>query len=77
MIEIKGLTPLQVELADNIWACNSQEDVADFINTLPKSLKAQAKLVHELMVQAVWDDVVKNQQSFPQVQELLDSIKDQ
>ena len=74
-ITITGLTPLQRDLADQIWACEGTDDVAEFIDALPQRFRAQAQLVHELMIAAVWDNVVKTQQEFPEVMALLDNIK--
>ena len=54
-ITIEGLSELQRELADQIWACESQEAVEAFIRALPKRLRPHAELVHELMIAAVFD----------------------
>jgi hypothetical protein len=54
-ITIEGLSELQRELADQIWQCDSQEEVAEFMCRLPKRLRGQARLVHELMIAAVMD----------------------
>ena len=54
-ITIQGLSELQRELADQIWACDSQEAVQQFIAQLPKRLRPHAELVHELMIAAVFD----------------------
>jgi hypothetical protein len=74
-IQIEGLSPVQRELADRIWECDSEADVSTFIAGLPKRLRGQARFVKEMMTLAVWDDVVKEQQEFPQVMELLDNIR--
>ena len=74
-IRIEGLSALQKELADQIWACDGEDDVAEFIGSLPKRLRGQARYVHGLMVMAVWDNVVETQQEFPEVMALLDNIK--
>lgn len=73
-ITIEGLSELQRELADSIWACDSQEDVGDFINSLSKRLRGQARFVHELMILAVVDNLVDNSTEYPQAQELLENI---
>ena len=54
-ITIQGLSELQRELADQIWSCDSQEAVQQFIAQLPKRLRPHAELVHELMILAVFD----------------------
>jgi hypothetical protein len=74
-IQIEGLSPVQMELADRIWECDSEADVAAFIDGLPKRLRGQARFVKEMMTLAVWDNVVKEQQEFPEVMELLDNIR--
>ena len=66
MIEIQGLTAEQRHLADMIWACDTQEDVAQFIAALPSEHKQAAITVHELMIAAVFD----------QDMEVIDEIKD-
>lgn len=66
MITIEGLSELQRELADQIWQCDSQEEVAEFISRLPRRLRAQARVVHELMIAAVID----------QHMEVTDAVRD-
>ena len=73
-ITITGLSSLQRELADQIWACDSEEDVSEFIGRLPKRLRGQARFVRELMIAAVWDNVVKEQQDCVEAREVLDKF---
>lgn len=73
-ITITGLSSLQRELADQIWAYDSEEDVSEFIGRLPKRLRGQARFVRELMIAAVWDNVVKEQQDCVEAREVLDNI---
>lgn len=73
-ITITGLTPLQRDLADKIWACDSEDDVVEFIGSLPKRLRGQARFVHEMMILAVWDNVVEKQQEFPEARQVLDKF---
>ncbi len=67
-ITIEGLSELQRELADQIWQCDSQEDVAAFIAQLPRRLRPHAELVHELMIAAVFD---QDMEVDPSVQDLI------
>lgn len=73
-ITITGLSALQRELADQIWACDSEDDVSEFIGGLPKRLRGQARFVRELMIAAVWDNVVKEQQDCVEAREVLDKF---
>ena len=73
-ITITGLSSLQRESADQIWACDSEDDVSEFIGGLPKRLRGQARFVRELMIAAVWDNVVKEQQDCVEAREVLDKF---
>jgi hypothetical protein len=55
VIEIHGLSALEVELADAIWACDTKEDVQKFIAALPtKFMRARAiGLYHTMLIEAM------------------------
>jgi hypothetical protein len=57
MIEIRGLSPKQMALADIMWAISSKEGVEAFIATLPKAEKRECKSLIELMQLAFMDDI--------------------
>jgi hypothetical protein len=59
-MEIKGLTQLQRELADQLWALDTLEEVHGFIDGLPKRLRGQARLVLAMIEIAAIDDIVSN-----------------
>jgi hypothetical protein len=66
MTTLTGLTERQHKLADMIWQCDRQEDVAKFIRALPTEYKQDAELVHQLMIAAVFDEHM----------EVTDAVKD-
>jgi hypothetical protein len=49
-MQIEGLSPLQRELADRIWACESKEAVLELFDTLPRSLKVEAYVVYQMIL---------------------------
>lgn len=55
MIEIQGLSPKQMALADIMWAISSKEGVDNFISTLPAVEKRECKSLIELMQLAFID----------------------
>ena len=59
-MQLEGLTALQVELADQLWALDSMDEVNSFINQLPKRLRGQARLVLAMIEVAAIDDIVSN-----------------
>ena len=54
-IQLHGLTRQQHQIADMIWSCDSQEEVARLINNLPPAYKKDAVVIHDLMIAAVMD----------------------
>ena len=61
MIEIQGLSPKQMALADIMWAISSKEGVDAFIATLPKAERRECEVVKELLVLAFLDEIVNTQ----------------
>ena len=61
MIEIQGLSPKQMALADIMWAISSKEGVDAFIATLPKAERRECEVVKEMLVLAFLDDIVNTQ----------------
>ena len=61
MIEIQGLSPKQMALADIMWAISTKEGVDAFIATLPKAERRECELVKEMLVLAFLDDIVNTQ----------------
>lgn len=55
-IELVGLTPLQQDLAEKIWALDTQDAVEEFVNGLPRNLRRQAQVVMEMMIAAAFDE---------------------
>ena len=61
MIEIQGLSPKQMALADIMWAISSKEGVEAFIATLPKSEARTCRVLIELMQLAFLDEITNTQ----------------
>ena len=57
MIEIQGLNPKQMALADIMWSISSKEGVEAFIATLPRAEQLECKSLVELMQLAFMDEV--------------------
>ena len=66
-IELRGLTPKQMALADIMWAIDSKEGVESFISTLPRSDQRDCRTIIELMQLAFADEITDTTEA----QELL------
>ena len=54
-IELTGLTRQQYQIADLLWNCESQQDVEQLKQNLPKAYRRDAETIHQLMIAAVMD----------------------
>jgi hypothetical protein len=63
MIEIQGLSPKQMALADIMWAISSKEGVDAFIATLPKAEQRECESLIELMQLAFMDEITDTQEA--------------
>ena len=63
MIEIQGLSPKQMALADIMWAISSKEGVDAFIATLPKAERRECELVKEMLILAFLDEIVNTHEA--------------
>lgn len=73
MIEISGLTPLQVELANRIWTMDTTEQILAFFDTLPRSVKVQAYVVYQMILLA-WQDE-EPVTDFAEAREVIDYVR--
>jgi hypothetical protein len=62
-IQITGLNRKQKMLADIIWALDSQEQVLNFIASLPPKDRKEAETVTQLMILAFFDEVTDTQEA--------------
>jgi hypothetical protein len=58
MIQINGLTPYQVALLDEMWACDSMEDFEEFLEALDPEDRGEALRLQRMILLAELDEVV-------------------
>ena len=54
-IKLENLTPRQIMIADILWNMQSADAVSAWIKLTPEPFKHDAKVVHNLLVAAVFD----------------------
>lgn len=74
-IRLEGLTPLQVELCDKIWGMETQEEVIEWFDTLPNSLKITAHAMLHLIIAEMIDQQEIPTEQFEEVRELLKNYR--
>jgi hypothetical protein len=57
MIKIEGFTQLQRDLADRLWAMDSEREAREFVDSLPKNVKREAWVVISMIMAHELDDV--------------------
>lgn len=58
-IQVEGFTKKQRVLADIIWACETEDQVMTFINSLPKKDRVEAYIVMQMIVHATFDQFME------------------
>ena len=68
---IRGFTPLQRDLADKIWGMDTQDQIQEFVSTLPRSLKREAWVVMQMIIATELDNQMEVS---PDVQAYISSL---
>ena len=58
-IEIKNLTPEQVEMLDTMWACESSEEYLDWYNLLDPQDQDMADVLQRLIILETMDEMLE------------------
>lgn len=75
MIQLQGLTPLQVELCDKIWGMDNQEEILAWFNTLPRSLQIQAYAMLMMITAELLDQEEFTEESLSSVRNILEQYR--
>ena len=59
MTTIEGFSPLQREIADRIWAMDTEHEVQSYIYSLPRRMRQQAWVVLNMIIAAELDTVME------------------
>ena len=70
-IQIQGFSPLQRDLADRIWSMDTEDQVQEFVSTLPRSLKREAWVVMQMIIASELDNQMEVS---PDVQAYISSL---
>jgi len=68
---IQGFSPLQKDLADRIWAIDTELEVSAFIMSLPRNLKREAYVVMQMIIAQELDN---HMEVSPDVQAYISSL---
>lgn len=55
MIQIEGLSPVQLALAERMWELEDVIELDNYIQMMPKKIRMQAQVVREMMIAAALD----------------------
>ena len=74
MIEIQGLTVMQLQLCGALWACDTIEEVEVFIECLPFELQSEARMLQQLIIAAVLDHDISTEDDCEEAREILSKL---
>ena len=72
MIEIQGMSPKQMALADIMWAISTKEGVDAFIATLPRAERIECEIVKEMILLAFIDQCDNTQEADRVIKRVID-----
>lgn len=59
MIELRGLTKQQREIADQLWSMDTEHEVQSYIYSLPRRMRVQAWVVLNMIIAAELDNYME------------------
>lgn len=75
MVMIANLTQEQVELCDQLWACDTMDDVENFIASLPSDEdRHEARVLQTMMLAAICDEEVQTYDDCGAARNILDRV---
>ena len=74
MITINGLSEHQVALLDEMWACETMEDLDEFIETLDSADRAEAERLQRMILLAELDNIVA-EMPLTEARQVLDKFR--
>jgi len=66
MIRIDGLNDKQVKMLDKLWACDTTDDVLEWLNTLNEADFKMAVVLQEMILEAMMEQPVEDDVSMAQ-----------
>jgi hypothetical protein len=75
MIQLQGLTPLQVKLCDKIWSMDTQEEIVAWFDTLPYRMKIQAHAMIYMIMAELLDQEEFTEEDLASVRNILEQYR--
>lgn len=75
MIELEGLTPRQMIIADLVWACGTKDEIDRLIHIMPtKEMKDETESIVQMMIIATIEECVDGRGEMKESNEVLKRI---
>ena len=78
MIQIAGLSPTQMQIADLVWHCNTREELDTLRNAMPSEAHKQTTdlMIELIMIESI-DQATGKETAFPEVADYLQLFNNQ
>lgn len=74
MISIPNLTPLQKAIADMLWSLDTEQEIVEWFDTLPRDIQP---IAHVVLAMMVYEQIDQNPiEDMSQAQAIIDRIKE-
>jgi hypothetical protein len=75
MIQIQGLTPLQIKICDQIWSMETYEEIMEWFATLSYRQKVQAHAMLTMIVAELLDQEEFSEEDLEPVRKILECYR--
>lgn len=76
MPTINNLTPNQVALLDEMWACETFEEYQTFLDCLDSTDRAEAENLQRLLLIEILDEEMSSQTDYPDARRVIQQVVD-
>ena len=76
MPTINNLTPNQVALLDEMWACETYEEYANFLDCLDSTDRLEAENLQRLLLIEILDEEMAGQTEYPDARRVIQQVVD-
>lgn len=73
-IYLDNLSPVQTQLANQLWNCDTRHECEDWLASLPEHLYNEAIIVMELMLLASVDAEVDKMICYPEAEAIINQV---
>lgn len=74
-IRIDGLTKEQCRMLDEMWSCNTLEEIHDYRDSLDTQKRMMFEVLMELVILETYEQEIEEMKTYPDAEKIMKKIK--